>query len=843
MQAHSTKTFFSSAIFFILLATPLCCFSQTWEDDETSLLLKLSKKKTNTSRGEIFFTLSQYYLSKSDVPGRGFDSALYFVGKGLYACKVLNPVIGENVIRSLTEISNSRNIEINHALGLLRSQQDSTLFRLLLLTSKYYLFKKERSRSDIDSSFLLLDQAGKIAANTLSEKWRNESIHAWAVFYFRTGDIQKGKKLFRELIDKISKPGNERAEANYWHEFAKVIPSRDTIPLTKLYCIERALDIYKTIGDEKNELGILADIADMHMLNGRFVLAETQLTNLLKRYPATDHARTYWIYNLLAVTNSRKGDFTKGVFYGLKAIESMEASKNYKQAKTLYSNQAHMYTELGQPQKSVEWYWKLFEDRKFTDESNMYIFRDAGLLARELIKLNKENEALAFMLDIEAKNKPSNEYAAASLLASLAYCYHAMNRNQQAEKFYLKLINLTGQLQKDNEITTGINYEIGQYLMDKRLHREAADYLHKALNAPAGINSLSVIKDIYMMLYKSDSAMGNYLLAIQHLRKHNLMNDSIFNVNKSRQIEELQVKYETDQKEKDIELLAKKNELQNITLAQTTRTKNISLWVAALLLIIGGLIFNRYIIKQRSNRVLEAHQMELDQKNIFLETLNAQQEKLIKEKEWLVREVHHRVKNNLQLVISLLNTQSAYLDDKAAVLAVKDSLRRMQAMSLIHQKLYQSENVSAIAMPGYVNDLVNYLFDSFDTAKRIVLKQNIAPLDLDASLAIPLGLIINESIVNAIKYAFPNGQSGVLSINLGYAEADYLVLKISDNGVGLPVGFDIMGNNSLGLDLMKGLAKQLNGSFTIESNRGLHITVKFPALQNNFSDNTAQIFE
>jgi two-component sensor histidine kinase len=317
---------------------------------------------------------------------------------------------------------------------------------------------------------------------------------------------------------------------------------------------------------------------------------------------------------------------------------------------------------------------------------------------------------------------------------------------------------------------------------------------------------------------------------MQLLMKHKILNDSIFNETKSRQIEELQVQYETAKKLKDIELLNNLNQLQRIRVEQANRTKNITLAGGGLLLIIIGLLLNRYLIKQRNNRKLEINQKELDQKNLFLETLNIEQDKLLKEKEWLIKEVHHRVKNNLQMVTGLLYSQSVYLEDDAARGAVEDSLRRMQAMSLIHQKLYQDENTSTIAMPAYINDLVRYLHESFDTDNRITFEQNIGQLELDVSQAIPLGLIITEGIVNAIKYAFLNEQKGVVKIDLQYDGADHLLLKISDNGIGFPPGLDTLQHNSLGLDLMRGLTKQLKGNFNIENNNGVHIRVRFNTL-------------
>jgi len=255
-----------------------------------------------------------------------------------------------------------------------------------------------------------------------------------------------------------------------------------------------------------------------------------------------------------------------------------------------------------------------------------------------------------------------------------------------------------------------------------------------------------------------------------------------------------------------------------------------------LLLLVFGLLFNHHFIKQRNNRRLKANQEEIEQKNVFLEKLYANNDKLLKEKKWLIRELHHRVKNNLQLVTSLLYSQSVYVKDDAALLAVKESLRRMHAISLVHQKLYQEEHVSTVEMAEYINDLVHYLHESFDANELIVFKQDVEPLYLDVSQAIPLGLIVTEAVVNALKHAFPNGRRGVVSIDLRRDGDDHLLLKMSDNGVGLPARFESTASHSLGLDLMRGLAKQLNGSFHIETNNGVYITVKFIALTKQFSD-------
>ena len=833
MKRYHRRIICFTAIIIILLVTPLFSFSQRMWNDRSELLLQLRKSKADTGRVHVLLKLGQYYLLReyylytTGNPRTQLDSASWFAEQALHLSQALKYENGKTEAILLKGDAFIRKKEISSAVNLLGTLHDSTRFRLLIILGRHYLFHTDRSKKDLDSSLLFLEQANKIAPIQLSEKWQPERIHVKAMYCFITEGLQQSKKLYQEMIDKISIPGNEEMEALLWHELSTLIPLREKTGITRLYCFEKMRSLYKKSSNEEREAWVLKTIADIHLVNGRLDLAETMLLDVLDRYKAIGYRDLHYIYDLLAVTCRNKGDFSKCIFYGLKAIESMEATNNATSATTFYSRLANMYRELGQSDKSVEWYSKMFNNRLFIDGDNVYKFRDAFFFVKELIKIKREKEALAYILDINAKNKPIGVHAEACLVGSLATCYQAVKQDRQAEKYFLELIKLAAQLQKDNEITTDVYYEIGQYFIDKMQYGKALVFLQKALNASESTHSLSLVKDIHLMLYRADSGMGNCTSATEHLLRHKLLSDSIFNETKNWQIEELQVQFETAKKEKDIKLLNNQNQLQRIRVEEANRTKNITLIGVALLLIIVGLLFNRYLIKQRTNRKLEANQMELDQKNLFLETLNTEQDKLLREKEWLIKEVHHRVKNNLQMVTSLLYSQSLYLEDDAARLAVNDSLRRMQAMSLIHQKLYQDENTSTIAMPAYIKDLVRYLHESFDTDNRITFEQNIERLDLDVSQAIPLGLIITEGIVNAIKYAFLNGQKGVVKIDLQYDGADHLLLKISDNGIGFPPGLDALQNNSLGLDLMRGLTKQLKGIFNIENNKGVHITVRF----------------
>jgi len=191
-----------------------------------------------------------------------------------------------------------------------------------------------------------------------------------------------------------------------------------------------------------------------------------------------------------------------------------------------------------------------------------------------------------------------------------------------------------------------------------------------------------------------------------------------------------------------------------------------------------------------------------------------------------MREIHHRVKNNLQIIASLLSAQSEFLLDRTALRAMADSQHRVKAMSLIHQKLYNSQNLSTVDMAEYIGDLVYYLRESHDLQRKVIFNLEIAKIRLDVSKAVPIGLILNEAITNAFKYAFLDGDDARMSICLTAVE-NLITLEVSDNGRGLPDEFNISQSKSFGMILMRGMAEDLEGNFLIKSDHGTIISVNF----------------
>ena len=201
------------------------------------------------------------------------------------------------------------------------------------------------------------------------------------------------------------------------------------------------------------------------------------------------------------------------------------------------------------------------------------------------------------------------------------------------------------------------------------------------------------------------------------------------------------------------------------------------------------------------------------------------------EKDVLLREVHHRVKNNLAVICSLLYLESTYAKDEHAAHVFRESENRVHSMALVHESLYGSQNLAKINFAEYARTLANYILSSFGAPNNgsVTLQMDqMEAVVMSIEMAVPCGLMLNELLSNAIKHGFPNGGKGVITIRLQRVSDSYL-LSIANNGAGIPSGMDCQSSHSLGLRLVRSLSKQLRGSFTLmNSDPGTTASIEFP---------------
>jgi PAS domain S-box-containing protein len=245
-----------------------------------------------------------------------------------------------------------------------------------------------------------------------------------------------------------------------------------------------------------------------------------------------------------------------------------------------------------------------------------------------------------------------------------------------------------------------------------------------------------------------------------------------------------------------------------------------------------------------NKKFISAKMISLPEQKLVIFTLQDITERLktekrlqstVVEKETLLKEIHHRVKNNLQTVSSLLDLQAESISEPKSLEAFRSSQSRIKSMALIHERLYKSENLSEIKACEYIKNLVEYLEGTYQSPSReIEITTEIKDHYLDLDVAIPCGLIINELVSNSMKYAFQQNHKGKIKVSLQTDNEENLVLTIKDNGVGMTLNFRTLNPQSLGLELVKLMVKQLNGKMAIDGTAGTKISITFPQHPMNY---------
>ena len=206
----------------------------------------------------------------------------------------------------------------------------------------------------------------------------------------------------------------------------------------------------------------------------------------------------------------------------------------------------------------------------------------------------------------------------------------------------------------------------------------------------------------------------------------------------------------------------------------------------------------------------------------------------------MLQEVHHRVKNNLQIIHSILNLQKKFVDDEKTITGLEEIQNRVSTMSVIHETLYQNTDVSRISFPSYIKRIAGNIIQSYRSETQVELVTELEDVEAPLDQAIPCGLILNEWVSNAMKYAFVGRKKGTITVKLwvqdlpDVEEEEEVFIEVKDDGVGLPEGFDWSGRDSLGLYLVQALSEQLDAQLTAESDEGTRFLISFRRPKNLF---------
>lgn len=437
--------------------------------------------------------------------------------------------------------------------------------------------------------------------------------------------------------------------------------------------------------------------------------------------------------------------------------------------------------------------------------------------SKQAIETYRKAEGLIFtQLD------SSDAYSLGMIYNNIGECFLSKPNLDSSFHYKKKALVYRRKIQNRPSLTTSLGSlcELCIEMGDLRQAKSYCDQMQVQLDSIEAMEIQSRMLKPWIMYYQ---AKGNFKAAFEKLTEQIELREKLIN--------EKNIAQQTEQR-KDFEFekerLAKAEELKRSELereratfkfqAESAKSRFLVGAGIALLAVIGLIAF-AYFRNQAAKR-------KIAQKN---KALNIS----IAEKELLLEEIHHRAKNNLQLISSLLRLQSRKVEDEKVLSILEEGQNRVQAMTLIHQKLYRKDKVGMIDFRAYMNELLAQFSGIRNNSQEVDIQVDCPKIDLDIDTAIPLGLILNELITNSFKYAFPNNPSPQLSISLQNSGEGNYALYMTDNGQGLPENFDWQKAKTQGIRLVRSLTKQLQGK--LEYEKGMNSSTFIVMFQNQFS--------
>lgn len=511
-----------------------------------------------------------------------------------------------------------------------------------------------------------------------------------------------------------------------------------------------------------------------------------------------------------------QADYKTALDYNLKALKLAEATNNKPNTALCYLSMGVIYNGLKDSRKSMENYRSaLVKLAELNDKADMGIcLQNMGSVYEDMQQYDTalvyHERALKIFEELGSK------YDMLEAVLSLGTTYEGKRDFVRALRFMLRAKELSKDVDS-KETESIVLYWLGEtYLRiaqdstglipadsaipagKQAILDRAIEYFGKSITASSEGNILDVVTKSHKALSEAYKVKGDYRRALEQYEAYSRINDSLFSSDNRLKIANLETKRETELKEKQMQI----NKLN-----ETKKRNEHYLFFAGigLLCVVIIVVVRNYNIQRVANHEKEA---------------------LLRQKDILMKEIHHRVKNNLQVISALLDLQLNTVADEQAKDAMTESTARVKSISLIHQQLYQDENVASIEFSKFAADLLTQVASVFrKSSQRIVLKKDIPETLLDVDTAVPLGLILNELMTNSYKYAFNGDSDGTIDITLQRHNAGYRLLY-KDSGPGLPAGLPAS-SQSLGMKVIHSLSKQVGGTFTYDhANKSFAITFK-----------------
>lgn len=510
--------------------------------------------------------------------------------------------------------------------------------------------------------------------------------------------------------------------------------------------------------------------------------------------------------------------YEKALANMLQLVDRINTKDNIEnsQKSRIYNLLGSLYIDLKKEDEALE-YANL---AKNIDSSSNNIVRSDWVLANAYKKQKKYKEAEILLLEIEKLNNGEN--VKKSLIPKVYNClgelYLESGSYDDAIVYFIKGLDYQKKNRPEYPILQHQFYNgLAQAYYEKRNLRRAKEYCNSSIQILTE-NEIPVLHlswkqglvDAYGLLSEIAKDTRNFEASLSLFEKAENIKEQIrsteaeiYSVQNSRMIENLIITHKTKEKDNEILLLTADNNVKDLRAKQQNRI----VWIIAIcsIILLLSLVFVLRLLKQKK------------ESNILLEEKH-------KENTLLVKEIHHRVKNNLQIIQSLIGAQiNSNPQDKGLQEVLKESQNRVRSMSIIHQNLYQSNNFSQVNAKDYFKDLLAQIGKTYASDANVTIESDVDDVVINMALAVPLGLIVNELVTNAFKYAFTRGKDGDNRITVNFHWNETLKkykLEIKDNGIGFEKNIDFSTLSSYGMQLVQGLVHQLDGELNMKNEEG-----------------------
>ncbi|MEM7374753.1 MAG: sensor histidine kinase [Bacteroidota bacterium] len=599
----------------------------------------------------------------------------------------------------------------------------------------------------------------------------------------------------------LSQRSEDTSKVWRYHDLAKTFHTNDQD--STLYYLMPALELSKRLDYSKGEAASVIRIAATYFMMGN----HEKYQEFLSFIPALVHKPDLGLYKGKLYSKIANNFFVKQMydssFYYFTLTEKAYEETGYPYQKWMvYYDIAKGYWAQGKREERDRFMAQAYEITSARQNR-----KDHGFLLYHLMKYAYQEDRFEdYASYLEEYRKLLNKDPQTGN-NKLIHPFHAASTTEPAEIQLDKRIKLLAEQKrmKHSQSMIGNYFEIIRLLRELNRMEDAFAYTFEAQEVGKQVNRIGVKLALLQILAELYESSGKYQLSLAYHKQAKTISDSLQTLEAEKSLQELAIKYETEKQEK--ELAASQFALEKASLSNRGLTLTASLVGILAIIALYFLYF-----KSKTNRLLE-------QKN----TTIAQS---LHEKETLLREIHHRVKNNLQVVSSLLSLQSDSIQDAKARQAFQEGQDRVYSMTLIHQNLYQTDNLTSMDIREYIGKLADSLFHSYNIRQEhIQLSIEAEPLLIDVDTLIPIGLILNELLSNALKHAFPPGEHGQIEV-IFKKDNEALLLSVKDDGVGIPTNSLKDHSTSFGMTLIKSFAKKLNAEFIAENQGGTSLSLR-----------------